>query len=197
MKRKMEIIRRATEVFEKKGVGNTSMGDIAKSIGIKREALYYYFKNRNDILLEIILPQSENLLSSLKRILAQSVSAEEKLFQAVENHISSFNPGYLEMTVAVREQHFIEGTSPKIERLKKTWDEYSGLWTHLIADGQESGEFLETVDAKVAAYGILGACNWLSRWYDPEKEISLSSIQSMYGEIFSRGLRKDPDGAPH
>lgn len=190
MKRKTEILRRATEVFEKKGVGNTSMGDIAKSIGIKREALYYYFKNRNDILLEIILPQSEHLLSSLRRILEQDSPAEQKLLMAVESHISSFNPGYLEMTVALREHHFADETSPKIIRLKRTWDSYSELWTGLIAEGQKQGAFVDTVDAKVVAYGILGACNWLSRWYDPDRELSLADIQRMYGEIFARGLRK-------
>ena len=40
MSRRMEILRRATEVFERRGVNRTSIEDIAKAVGIKREAVY-------------------------------------------------------------------------------------------------------------------------------------------------------------
>ncbi|MDP6174202.1 MAG: helix-turn-helix domain-containing protein, partial [Rhodospirillales bacterium] len=87
-------------------VANTSMEDIAKEVGIKREAIYYYFKSRPDILLTIILPQSKTLLLGLRNILRTDMSSREKLKAAFENHLNSFNPTYLEMTIALREHHF-------------------------------------------------------------------------------------------
>ena len=41
MSRKREILRRAAEIFERKGVSDTSIEDIAKAVGIKREGIYY------------------------------------------------------------------------------------------------------------------------------------------------------------
>ena len=46
MDRRTEILRRAAEIFERKGVSNTSVEDIAGAIGVTREAIYYYFKSR-------------------------------------------------------------------------------------------------------------------------------------------------------
>jgi len=37
MGRRSEILQRATEVFERKGVTHTSLEDIAREVGIKRE----------------------------------------------------------------------------------------------------------------------------------------------------------------
>ncbi len=39
MSRRIQILRRATEVFERQGVNRTSIEDIANAVGIKRENL--------------------------------------------------------------------------------------------------------------------------------------------------------------
>ena len=79
MSRRAEIIRRATEVFERQGVNRTSFEDIAQAVGIKREAIYYYFKSRAELLLEVILPQSVALLNNIRLIQRTQLSSREKL----------------------------------------------------------------------------------------------------------------------
>jgi len=108
MSRRAEIVRRATEVFERQGVSRTSFEDIAQAVGIKREAIYYYFKSRADLLLEVIVPQSTALLKNLRLIQQTGLSSRDKLHEAIRNHLDSFNPNYLEMSVALREDHFFD-----------------------------------------------------------------------------------------
>lgn len=187
MKRRTEILRRATEVFVRQGVTGTSIEDIARSVGIKREAIYYYFRSRADILLEIILPQSNALLLGLRSVVRSNQTAAEKLRGAIENHLSSFHPAYLEMSVALREDHFMKD-EPKLRELRRVWEEYSRLWTALVREGQERGEFRADFNPKMAAYGILGMCNWLSRWFDPSGDISVDEIIETYFGIITRGI---------
>ena len=52
--RREEILQAAQDLFLRKGYSNTSLDDIARAVGIKREGLYYYFPNRAQILIEII-----------------------------------------------------------------------------------------------------------------------------------------------
>ncbi|MBI2235429.1 MAG: TetR/AcrR family transcriptional regulator, partial [Magnetospirillum sp.] len=136
MSRRIQILRRATEMFERQGVSRTSIEDIANAVGIKREGVYYYFKSRADILLKIILPQSTSLVMALTAIINSNQSASAKLEAAIRSHLDRFNPSYLEMTVALREDHFLEDEG-KAAELRNVWNEYTRLWTRLIVEGQE------------------------------------------------------------
>ncbi|MFZ7119559.1 MAG: TetR/AcrR family transcriptional regulator [Eubacteriaceae bacterium] len=50
---KEKILNIAFEKFTEKGY-QTSMGDIAKAIGIRKQSLYHYFKNKDELFLEVI-----------------------------------------------------------------------------------------------------------------------------------------------
>ena len=190
MSRRSEILQRATEVFERQGVTNTSLEDIAKAVGIKREAIYYYFKGRQDILLEIIQPQSLSLLTGLREIRASDLSASEKLREAIKNHLLGYNPSYLEMSVALREDHFFEDDD-YLGDLRETWNEYGLLWQKLIEDGQENGEFRTDLQAKLISFAVLGMCNWLSRWFDPKGELTIEEIIDTYFKLTFEGLHRN------
>lgn len=185
--RRRDILRRAAELFARQGVARTSMEDIAAAVGIKREGIYYYFKNRSDILLEIILPQSRSLLLSLQRIVRSNESSLEKLHAAFEIHLDAFNPSYIEMSVALKEPHFDLGDD-RMNELRTVWEGYSNLWTDLIRAGQQRGEFNSDIDPRITAYGLLGMCNWVSRWYDPDKSITIKDITRTFSIVASTGV---------
>jgi AcrR family transcriptional regulator len=187
MSRRIEILRRATELFERQGVSHTSIEDIAKAVGIKREGIYYYFNSRPDILLAIIGPQSKTLLLGLRNILRTDMSSREKLRAAFENHLNSFNPTYLEMTIALREHHFFKDTE-KLDELRAMWKEYGELFTEMIGEGQARGEFRPQLNAKMIAFGILGMCNWMARWFDPAGEVSVEEVVESYFSMTVDGL---------
>ncbi|MBL6932143.1 MAG: TetR family transcriptional regulator [Rhodospirillales bacterium] len=195
MSRRREILRRAAEIFERKGVSDTSIEDIANAVGIKREGVYYYFKSRNDILLEVILPQSTTLHRNLERIFDSRMDSSEKLHGAIQNHLDAFNPAYLEMSVALRESQSTINDS-RLSEIRRTWDSYSELWTKLVAEGQDAGEFRSDLDAKMVAFGLLGMCNWVSRWYDPDKSVSISEIVETYFSLTTNGLKNTPSPNP-
>lgn len=195
MSRRIQILRRATEMFERQGVSRTSIEDIANAVGIKREGVYYYFKSRADILLKIILPQSTSLVMALTAIINSNQSASAKLEAAIRSHLDRFNPSYLEMTVALREDHFLEDEG-KAAELRNVWNEYTRLWTRLIVEGQEQGTLRPELDAKIVVNGILGMCNWMSRWYDPSKSVPVEQIMEIFYAMIAHGIVVAPPAAP-
>jgi AcrR family transcriptional regulator len=52
---KEKIIQSAFQVFTKKGYQTATMDDIAKQVGVSKAALYQYFKNKKELLNEIVL----------------------------------------------------------------------------------------------------------------------------------------------
>jgi AcrR family transcriptional regulator len=189
MSRRIEIMRRATEIFAKKGFAETALQDIADAAGVKREALYYHFRDKAEILFNILKPGNAILLEGLKRIARAGGPAEEKLRAAIAHHVAQFHPSYLEMVVAYRTMQLRQA---QFAELRKAWKEYERLWIDLLSRAQRDGEIDPTVNAKVVAFSILGMCNSLSSWYDPSGELPLEAIVDVHFRMIWNGLAPLP-----
>jgi TetR/AcrR family transcriptional regulator, cholesterol catabolism regulator len=187
--RRESILACALTLFDRNGYANTSMEDIAKAVGIRREALYYYYRNRAEILLAIIQPQAVALLEGVKAINASDAAPVTKLREAVRNHLERFDRHCLEMTVSLRDGVF-EGDEAVHAQMGRIWKTYERLWVRLIAEGQRQGDFSSGGDPKMIAFGILGMCNWMARWYDPHGPVSVDQLIDTYFNLLAFGLAK-------
>jgi AcrR family transcriptional regulator len=185
--RRQAILQNALRIFDRQGFANTSLDDIAKETGIKREAIYYYFSNRAEILLHIIRPASESLAEGLRRIVESKASFHDKLYRGIENHLERFDRKSLEMTAALRDV-YLEDAYQVRHAMDEIWRSYEAMWTRLIEEGQACGEFAQCGQPKMVAFGILGMCNWLARWYDPKKEIGVDELIDTYFQIIAYGV---------
>ena len=186
--RRAEILQRATECFDRLGYANTTLDDIARAVGIKREGIYYYFRNRSQILLEIIEPQSLELVEGIAAIVNDTAPGPRDKFRAaIRNHLVRFDRYCLEMTVSLRDGRF-DGEPEVRDTMVRIWKEYEAHWARLIAEGQDKGEFRHIGDPKMLAFAVLGACNWLARWYDPRKPVTIDELIDSYTELLSSGL---------
>jgi TetR/AcrR family transcriptional regulator, cholesterol catabolism regulator len=187
-RRREDILKKATELFDRQGYANTSLDDIARAVGIAREGIYYYFKNRAEILLHIIEPRSLALIEGLGAIMAvPGQGYAGKLHDAVRNHLEQFDLHCLEMTVSLRDGHLEDARAVRAV-MARIWKEYEALWTRLVSEGQRAGEFRAMGDPKMLAFGVLGMCNWLARWYDPRKGVPISELVEAYSGLVGRGL---------
>jgi AcrR family transcriptional regulator len=185
--RRAEIVRCAAEIFDRQGVSRTSLGDIAATVGIKREAVYYYYRDKTEILCEIIRPHSDALLRGMERLALLELEPKSRLALAISNHLERFNPTYVEMTVALRE---LSGSNPApgIVELRKVWKQYEQHWIELFRQGQASGEFMSQQSPKLMAFAILGMCNAVSGWYRPNGGITMDELVRSYTAIALGGV---------
>jgi AcrR family transcriptional regulator len=185
--RREAIMQNALKIFDRRGFANTSLDDIARETGVKREAIYYYFGNRAEILLNIIRPQSEALVASLQAIAASTVSYRDKLYFAIRNHLEHFDRNCLEMTVSLRDV-YLEDAKEVRREMTRIWRAYETSWTQIIAEGQRRGDIARSGDPKMIAFAILGMCNWLARWYDPKKTVKVDELVDTYFSMIGHGL---------
>jgi AcrR family transcriptional regulator len=185
--RRVAILQNALKIFDRQGFANTSLDDIAQETGVKREAIYYYFGNRAEILLNIIRPQSEALLEGLREIIASDANPHDKLYLAIRNHLERFDRHCLEMTVSLRDV-YLEDAEDVRREMDTIWRAYESMWTRLIAEGQAGEQFAACGDPKMVAFGILGMSNWLARWYDPKKSIGITELIDTYFGMIAYGL---------
>jgi AcrR family transcriptional regulator len=185
--RREEILKAAQELFLRKGYANTSLDDIAREVGIKREGLYYYFPNRSQILIEIIKPLGLQLRDRVKEIQESDARPDEKMRRTVENHLMRFEHRFAESQITLRDDYFSENEDVLAE-MRPIWDDYERLWVAIIEEGQDKGVFDATLDARIAHLGILGLCNWAARWYKPGKSMPVPELIEMYNKMGLRSL---------
>lgn len=62
IKKKNDLVKAAYDLFATDGINNTAISDIAKKAGVGKGTFYLYFKDKYDILDQIILKKSTELL---------------------------------------------------------------------------------------------------------------------------------------
>ncbi|MAJ92495.1 MAG: hypothetical protein CMM63_03115 [Rhodospirillaceae bacterium] len=188
--RREEILQAAQDLFLRKGYSNTSLDDIARAVGIKREGLYYYFPNRPQILIEIIKPLGLQLRDRVREIRESDVPPDEKMRQTVENHLMRFENRFAESQITLRDDYFSENEDV-LGEMRPIWDDYERLWIDIIEEGQTAGVFDKSLDPRIAHLGILGLCNWAARWYKPGESPPVPELIEMYNRMVLRSLEAD------
>ncbi|TNE51828.1 MAG: TetR/AcrR family transcriptional regulator [Deltaproteobacteria bacterium] len=77
--RKAQILVEAREQFSRFGFRKCTLQDIADACGFTKQALYYYFKNKNEILAEVVREESSLLLTSINKAVEEAESPIQKL----------------------------------------------------------------------------------------------------------------------
>jgi AcrR family transcriptional regulator len=182
--KKREILAAASRVFRAKGLHAAGMRDIAAELGMAVGNLYYYFRDKEDLLAFVQESTLTGLLSLAARVRALDAPADRKLFLQIAGHVVLLNEGtpgslaHLEVE-ALGEEH----RRPILARR----DEYERSFRRLIEDGITAGAFRE-LDSKVASLAVLGAVNWTVKWFRPGGGKSAGEIGRETAEMLVRGL---------
>lgn len=73
------IFKIAKSIFAKYGYTRTTMDDIAKVMGMKKNSLYYYFPSKEAIFEEVIKRESESCIAETLKAVEEGKPAEEKI----------------------------------------------------------------------------------------------------------------------
>ncbi|HHY22492.1 MAG TPA: TetR/AcrR family transcriptional regulator [Bacilli bacterium] len=178
-KRKEEILRSAVNIVVQKGLQKTTMEDIAAELLMTKGALYYYFKNKDDLIYqchELILTDS---IKSVREHTKDATSATEKLKKAIAVHVQfAVNEKDIYNLILKPQETFPEKYLTSILAKRK---EYERIFDEIIYEGIESGEFNIT-EVKMARMMALGAMNWIQQWYSPQGSYTQQEIAEIYSE---------------
>ncbi len=180
------IVAAAAELFARNGFGATSLDDMATALGVTKGALYYHVKNKEEILRLIFLQVLTIAEEPLRQIVESKIDPAEKLAQAISHHTAVAADRSPQMIVFYREQVHLTGPfSREISHRKKTYESY---FEQIIEEGIAAGQFRAEVDPKIATFGILGMCNWLSQWYKPGGTYTPTQIAQFFSQLVEGGL---------
>jgi len=139
--RRQQILDEAQQLFNRQGYRETNLDDVAVKLGFKRQAIYYYFKSKEDVLWELVERASSTLTASAAAIFEADLDAESKLSALIDNHVRQLlsDPEIFRLDVLQRDKLSPE----RHEVVRDAQRVYVRRWTEIIAEGQKEGLFVK------------------------------------------------------
>ncbi len=184
LEKKREILDAASRVFRRKGLHASGMRDIAAELGMAVGNLYYYFKDKEELLAFVQEDTLNGLLDLAARVRGQELRADAKLFLLIEGHVVLLNEGTPGSLAHLEVEALGEAWRRAIQERR---DIYERAFREIVEDGIAAGVF-RAVDPKVSALAILGTVNWTVKWFRPEGRKSAREIGRECAEMLVRGL---------
>ena len=184
--RRVEILRSATAAFRRRGYHGASVEEIARSLGMTKGNLYYYFRDKEEILFFCHDYSLDILLDLLKDVQADGRPPDEKLRRLIVAFVHMIIDE-LHGTALTLD---LQALSPRLlRRVIRKRDRFDRAIRRLVQEGMDQGLFARG-DAKLLTFAILGAVNWITRWFDPQGEARSDRIAETFADYLVRGLRR-------
>ncbi|MCE0761480.1 TetR/AcrR family transcriptional regulator [Pseudonocardia kujensis] len=188
-----ELYEHATRLFAERGFAGTSLQDIADALGITRPALYYYVKSKDELLAKLVTEVTDGPLDELTALVERDRDPVQRLRGIVQVIVGR------RTTQPARFRLLIRSEAELPAELTAAYDESRRAVLKVIAgvidDGVRAGRF-RPVDARVAALGVLGMCNWVAWWFHPGGKDTAEGVVDQLADMAVAALVRPDHQAP-
>jgi len=189
-RRREEVLRAAAELFHEKGYAATSTADLAARLGMLRGSVYYYFDTKEGLLFELIHDVYARVLASLEEVVGGGGDAVARLRRFVENSVVQFATDRVAGALVLNESHSLSAEHRALVR--RDAETYERVLLDLLREGQREGLVRPDVDVRIVAMAVLGAGNWLHRWYREGDDVTPHELGRQFADTFLDGLVPRP-----
>ena len=188
VEKRKRIAKSTCNLFIEKGFVNISINQIAKVAGIGKGTIYEYFKNKEDIVFELMWCLQEDYDSKLKQNLLQTDDVKQKviylfnLFLTDDKHIQTQRKIYREFLAI-----YLNNPTPEIKDFHaELKNKYASILTEILSDSIKNGqlsqvaiEFIPSIFATIEGFFI----------EDAEKESILDYIDNLFKLLEIKGVQ--------
>lgn len=180
---KDRMLRAAARCFNEKGYSGTSLKDVAAILGLTDAALYYYVRNKEELVylcylragdvgreaLDRAIAEGDNGLDIVRRYLRYhlEVMTGERGPIAIMSEIPSLEPEHREEILEISRRH-------------------SARFEDVIEKGIEDGS-IAPCDVRMTGNAIMGSLNWVPKWFHGDATVA-DKVVAEFPAILSAGL---------
>ena len=182
---RVDILKSAAKAFRKLGYHGATVEQIAAALHMKKGNLYYYFKNKEEILFACHQYSLDQLTELLEQVQADAAPPDEKLRRLIVAFVHTILDE-LHGTALFLDLEALSAAHLKAVIVRR--DRFEHGVRQLLEEGMASGVFARG-DAKLIAFALFGAVNWIPRWFDPQGAATSQEIADRFADYLIAGLR--------
>jgi len=166
------VLSTAAQLFNERGFHATSLDDIAARLQVSKPTLYYYVKNKDEILIECVRQGLQMTLDGIEASRQAGGKAIDQLMACMRVYAHIVTQDFGMCLIRVGDEELPAESRKELRRLKSAIDHE---FRRLVAAGVEEGS-LQPCDPKMTAFVIAGALSWIGRWYQSGGEYTPEQV---------------------
>lgn len=180
-----EILYIAAKEFNARGYDATSMGELAKVLGLSKSAIYHHISSKEELLKEA----TDRALRLLDDLVIQCEefdgTALDKLRMLVRGTTIALcnEPEYVTLLIRLRGNSEVETSALARRR------EFTNYLVNLVTLAQQQGSLDPDVNPAVAGRLLLGMVNSLVEWYSPDGPLTPEDVADVVETTAFLGLQ--------
>ena len=187
MDKKELLIRTASDLFAQKGYAETSIRDIGKAAKVNISLVYYYFKDKEEVLYNIIHRSARDLIVILKEIQSNEPDPLECLRKMIIRQVLFSRETWQATKLIVMDSYQLHAQRKAdcLRAQREIYDIYMKQLQRLCESG-----ILDEINLTVVNFVIFGMLNWFYRWYRNEKPLTEEEVANQMIKILLSGILK-------
>jgi AcrR family transcriptional regulator len=178
------ILKAAASCFNQKGFSGTSLKDVSRHLGLTDAALYYYVKNKEELVYQCYLRAAELGREAMQRGINDGATGLEKAFLYITYHV--------EIMVGDRGPVAIMSEIPSLKRshrneILEVSRRHSTGFEEILESGIRDGS-IRDCDIRMTGNAIMGSINWIPKWFHGNSKMAKQILQE-FPEILTNGLK--------
>ena len=186
--KRQAVLSTAAQMFNERGFHATSLDDIAARLHVTKPTLYYYVKNKDEILLACVQKGLRLTLDGIEASRAAGGNAVDQLRACMQVYADIVTQPFGMCLIRVGDEEVPEPSRSALRRMKA---EIDLAFRRLVAQGVEQGA-IAPCDPKIMAFTIAGALSWIGRWYQPGGSYTADQIIEQCITALMQGVLKRP-----
>lgn len=184
----LELIEREARLFGERTYPVVGMRDIGDAVGLLPGSLYVHISSKEDLLLKIVERGIQNYLDAIAPVVESGETAAERLRGAIRAHMRVLAVTLEQTRVAVHQWTYL--SAAKQEQVVVMRRRYEELFTRILLDGIENGEFRPVASLRIAVLATIGMLNSATLWYSADGPLTAEDIGEALAENALIGLQK-------
>jgi AcrR family transcriptional regulator len=182
--RRSQLTREAARLFAERGYHGTSIGDLAKALGVQKGSLYAHIASKQDLLYETMREGAEAFHAALDEI-SDDLKVGDRIRLALRAHLRVISEQLDVATVFIREWRYLEGE--RAAEFLADRRRYEERFRTLFREGRERGELRTDLDEQAAVLLVLSAANWAYTWLPADADTD--ELADRFFAILLDGIR--------
>jgi TetR/AcrR family transcriptional regulator, cholesterol catabolism regulator len=194
--RRAIILTSAAELFARKGIGATTVREIADAVGVLSGSLYHHFESKDAIVEEILSGYLAEIQARYAEVLDSGKSPAESLHDLVLCSLRVASEQPYATAIYQNELHYLR-EQQRFAAVRTGAANVQHAWLRIIEKGVADGAFRDDIDSRVF-YRLIRDAVWLSvRWQHPDQPERLAGdIIAIFLHGFSSPVARAHSSAP-
>lgn len=187
--RREEVLAVAAALFAERGYDRVTLQDIGERVGIRKASLYYYVRSKAELLYLVIHEAHAPADAVLELILARHEwTALQKLRVLTEFHVVHRAENLVQTRLLLQDRRSLRDEDRAL--IEEADRGHRHALRALVAQAQEAGAVRADVHPGLAAQLIVGAVNWVPRWYRPRSGQAVDIVARQVARTVVDGVSK-------